>query len=136
MAELVDHPGLDNFLEIQPAVQIETVINAQTVELLNDGQDGQPASIRTCGPDDVLDFVNPSTIIEDIGGLPFPAFADDAGYRKLVVQVRGSNAAAQAFYRRLGFRELTRTGTGLDQCIYMARSLSDLPPEGGSHAPV
>jgi hypothetical protein len=79
-AELVGHPGLDNFLEIQPAVQIETVINAQTVEILNDGQDGRPASIRTCGPDDVLDFVNPSTIIEDIGGLPFPASADDADY--------------------------------------------------------
>ncbi|MBX3027901.1 hypothetical protein KF840_23655 [bacterium] len=79
-AELVGHPGLDNFLEIQPAVQIETVINAQTVEIVNDGSDGRPASIRTCGPDDVLDFVNPSTIIEDIGGLPFPASADDADY--------------------------------------------------------
>lgn len=79
-AELVGHPGLDNFLEIQPAVQIETVINAQTVEIINDGQDGQPAVIRTCGPDDVLDFVNPSTIIEDIGGLTFPAAADDADY--------------------------------------------------------
>lgn len=79
-AELVGHPGLDNFLEIQPAVQIETVINAQTVEIVNDGADGRPAVIRTCGPDDVLDFVNPSTIIEDIGGLPFPAAADDADY--------------------------------------------------------
>lgn len=79
-AELVGHPGLDNFLEIQPAVQIETVINAQSVEIVNDGSDGEAAIIRTCGPDDVLDFVNPSTIIEDIGGLPFPASADDANY--------------------------------------------------------
>ncbi len=79
-AELIGHPGLDNFLEIQPAVQIETVINAQTVEIVNDGADGQAAVIRTCGPDDVLDFVNPSTIIEDIGGLPFPAAADDTDY--------------------------------------------------------
>ena len=39
-----------------------------------------PRSIRTCGPDDVLDFVNPSTIIEDIGGLTFPAAADDNDY--------------------------------------------------------
>ena len=78
--ELVGHPGLDNFLEIQPGVQIETVINAQTVEIVNDGSDGNAAVIRTCGPDDVLDFVNPSTIIEDIGGLPFPAIADDANY--------------------------------------------------------
>ena len=31
------------------------------------------------------------------------AFAAAAGYRKLVIQVRGSNADAQAFYRGLGF---------------------------------
>jgi hypothetical protein len=79
-AELVGHEGLDNFLEIQPAVQVETVINAQTVEIVNDGSDDSAAIIRTCGPDDVLDFVNPSTIIEDIGGLPFPAAADDKDY--------------------------------------------------------
>jgi L-amino acid N-acyltransferase YncA len=30
-------------------------------------------------------------------------FAESAGYRKLVIQVRGSNAPAQAFYTRLGF---------------------------------
>jgi ribosomal protein S18 acetylase RimI-like enzyme len=33
------------------------------------------------------------------------AFAREAGYRKLVLQVRGSNAGAQAFYRSLGFVE-------------------------------
>jgi ribosomal protein S18 acetylase RimI-like enzyme len=36
------------------------------------------------------------------------AFAAAAGYRKLVVQVRGSNADAQAFYRGLGFTECGR----------------------------
>jgi ribosomal protein S18 acetylase RimI-like enzyme len=36
------------------------------------------------------------------------AFARDAGYRKLVIQVRGSNTAAQAFYRRLGFKDCGR----------------------------
>jgi ribosomal protein S18 acetylase RimI-like enzyme len=36
------------------------------------------------------------------------AFARDAGYRKLVIQVRGSNKPAQAFYRQLGFRECGR----------------------------
>lgn len=35
-------------------------------------------------------------------------FARNAGYRKLVIQVRASNTAAQAFYRRLGFQELGR----------------------------
>ncbi len=79
-AELAARPGLDNFLEIQPGVNSETVINAQTVEIVNDGSDGEPAVIRACGPDDTLDFVNPSTIIEDIGGLPFPDNADDVDY--------------------------------------------------------
>jgi hypothetical protein len=78
-AELRTRPGLENFLEIQPAVNIETVINAQTIEIVNDGSNGEPAIIRTCGPDDLLDFVNPSTIIED-AGLPFPAGVDDTDY--------------------------------------------------------
>ena len=36
------------------------------------------------------------------------AFARETGYQKLVVQVRGTNAAAQSFYRRLGFAECGR----------------------------
>ena len=36
------------------------------------------------------------------------AFARDANYRKFVIQVRGSNTAAQAFYHRLGFRACGR----------------------------
>lgn len=36
------------------------------------------------------------------------SFARQAGYRKLVIQVRGSNAIAQAYYRRLGFQECGR----------------------------
>jgi hypothetical protein len=78
-AELVGRPGLDNFLEISPSINIETVINAQNVEIINDGQDGTAAIIRTCGPDDTLDFVNPSTIVED-AGLLFPASANDVDY--------------------------------------------------------
>jgi L-amino acid N-acyltransferase YncA len=36
------------------------------------------------------------------------AFAAAAGYRKLVIQVRGSNTDAQAFYRSLGFQACGR----------------------------
>lgn len=36
------------------------------------------------------------------------AFARDAGYRKLVIQVRASNTSAQGFYRYLGFRDCGR----------------------------
>ena len=35
-------------------------------------------------------------------------FAEGAGYRKLVIQVRASNQAAQRFYGRLGFTECGR----------------------------
>jgi len=35
-------------------------------------------------------------------------FARAAGYRKFVIQVRGSNTAAQAFYHGLGFRACGR----------------------------
>ena len=35
-------------------------------------------------------------------------FARAAGYRKLVIQVRATNAPAQAFYARLGFQECGR----------------------------
>jgi ribosomal protein S18 acetylase RimI-like enzyme len=35
-------------------------------------------------------------------------FAGRAGYEKLAIQVRGSNVAAQHFYRALGFRECGR----------------------------
>ena len=36
------------------------------------------------------------------------AFARESEYGKLVIQVRASNAGAQAFYRRLGFAECGR----------------------------
>ncbi len=75
-AELVGHPGLENFFEIQPAINIETVLNAQTAEIVNDGQDGTPAALRVCGPDDLVDYVNPSTVVAQSGG-SFPASADD-----------------------------------------------------------
>lgn len=35
------------------------------------------------------------------------------------------NPRAGGFYARLGFRELTRVGTGPDACIYMGRALRD-----------
>jgi ribosomal protein S18 acetylase RimI-like enzyme len=35
-------------------------------------------------------------------------FARSAGYRKLIIQVRGTNASAQAFYRSIGFLECGR----------------------------
>ena len=75
-AELIARPGMDNFLEIAPSLNVETVINADSVEILNDGQDGNAAIIRTCGPDDLLDYVNPSSLAGGLG-FTFPDIADD-----------------------------------------------------------
>lgn len=74
--ELKSNPGNDNFIEIQPMLNVETVVNAITIEVVNDGQDGTAAILRTCGPDDLLDFVNPSSTIADAGITP-PAELDD-----------------------------------------------------------
>jgi hypothetical protein len=82
-AELRSRPGTDNFLEIQPAANVESVFNAQSVQVMNDGADGNPAIVRACGPDDLLDFINPSTNVREFGsalGLELPASADDADY--------------------------------------------------------
>jgi len=75
-AELRGQPGLDNFLEVAPMVNVETVVNPQSVVIVNDGADGNPAVVRACGPDDLLDFVNPSSQVND-AGLPFPPVLND-----------------------------------------------------------
>jgi hypothetical protein len=81
-AELVGRQGRDAFFEVQPSLNVETVINAQTVEVVNDGQDGTPAILRTCGPDDLNDYINASSQLAELGlTLPnFLAAADDRDY--------------------------------------------------------
>lgn len=79
-AELVGRPGRDEFFEIQPMVNVETVIHATRVEIVNDGQDGTAAVVRSCGPDDTLDFINPSSSIKERVGIDIPATVDDADY--------------------------------------------------------
>jgi hypothetical protein len=76
-AELIGSGCKENFGEIQPSINIETVINAQTAEIVNDGQNGLAAQIRTCGPDDILDFINPSSVAAQVPGANFPAGAND-----------------------------------------------------------
>jgi hypothetical protein len=68
------NPTTDNFIEFQAMMNIETVANYQTLTVVNDGQDGTAAIIRVCGPDDLLDFVNPSSMA------PLPAGTDDTDY--------------------------------------------------------
>ena len=71
--------GRDNFFEFQPMVNIEQAINAQTVEIVNDGQDGTTAIVRSCGPDDLLDDINPSSQVVQLGAI-FPPGVNDVDY--------------------------------------------------------
>lgn len=68
--------GQDNFFEIQPAVNIESILHHDTIEIVNDGQDGTPAVVRACGPDDLLDFVNASGQVASLG-VTLPPGTDD-----------------------------------------------------------
>ena len=58
-------------------------------------------------------FILPSWRGQGVGAALFHTtrrFALSAGYRKLVIQVRASNAPALSFYQRLGFVECGRLG--------------------------
>ena len=78
-AELVGRPNRDQFFE-DPAVDQHRIRHQRAdVVVVNDGQDGTPAILRTCGPDDTLDFINPSSVAGQVGAT-FPPAADDVNY--------------------------------------------------------
>lgn len=82
-AELVGREDRDAFFEVQPSLNVETVLNAEFVEVVNDGQDGTAAILRACGPDDLNDYINPSSQIAELG-LTVPnlmAAVDDRDYQ-------------------------------------------------------
>ena len=67
------------------------------------------------------------------------AFAREAGYRKVAIQVRASNTVAQSFYRRLGFKECGRlTGQVIIDGIEDDEVLMEMPVSphrGGADVP-
>ena len=66
----------DHLEEFVTGLNIENTPNFTEVHVVNDGSDGEPASLCASGPDDLLDFVNASSRIRALGGL-FPDSADD-----------------------------------------------------------
>ena len=78
-ADLVRAPGdpdRDNFEEWATAINIENAAHYTDLTIINDGSDGQAAILRATGVDDLLDFVNPSSVVADFG-FAFPASAND-----------------------------------------------------------
>jgi hypothetical protein len=69
-------PGHDLFEEWSVLINVENTANYTSVFVLNDGSDGNAAVVRATGPDDLLDFINPSTTVTEFG-FPFPSDLDD-----------------------------------------------------------
>jgi hypothetical protein len=66
----------DQFEEITSLINIENAPNYTSVTVLNDGSNGAPAVVRVTGPDDLLDFINPSSVVAG-AGFTFPVAQDD-----------------------------------------------------------
>jgi hypothetical protein len=66
----------DSFEELAPLINVENTANYTNVMVLNDGTNSLPAVIRATGPDDLLDYINPSSTVAGFG-FPFPADQDD-----------------------------------------------------------
>ncbi|MFN8545237.1 MAG: CehA/McbA family metallohydrolase [Candidatus Binatia bacterium] len=74
----------DNFEEWAVALNIENTAHYTNVTIVNDGSDGQAAVIRVTGVDDLLDFLNPSSVVTSFG-LLLGASQDD---RDLAVEIQ------------------------------------------------
>jgi len=77
-ADLVRTVGddLDSFEEWAVSLNIESTAHYTNLTVLNDGSNGGAAVLRATGVDDLLDLLNPSSVIADFGFL-LPASADD-----------------------------------------------------------
>jgi len=101
----------DNFEEWSPGINIENTANYTSVVVLNDGTDGNPAVIRATGPDDLLDFVNGSSVVAGFG-FTFPPSADD---RDLPIDVQTDYTLAPgAEYVKVDTTITNLGGTPLD----------------------
>ena len=59
---------------------VQNAAHYTDLTVINDGSDGQAAILRATGVDDLLDFVNPSSVVADFD-FPFPASANDTTCR-------------------------------------------------------
>jgi hypothetical protein len=69
-------PDRDNFEEWSISLNIESTAHYTSLTILNDGSNGGPAVLRATGVDDLIDFVNPSSVVADFG-FNLPSTADD-----------------------------------------------------------
>ncbi len=66
----------DNFEEWSVALNVENTAHYTALTIVNDGSDGQAAVLRATGVDDLLDFINPSSVLAGFGIVLKPAVND------------------------------------------------------------
>lgn len=69
-------PDRDNFEEWAISLNIESTTHYTSLTILNDGSNGGPAVLRATGVDDLIDFVNPSSVVASFG-FNLPVTVDD-----------------------------------------------------------
>ena len=69
-------PDRDSFEEWAISLNIESTAHYTSLTILDDGSSGGPAILRATGVDDLLDFINPSSVVASFG-FPLPASAND-----------------------------------------------------------
>src|SRR5262249_26622573 len=66
----------DNFEEWATSINIENTAHYTNIAIINDGSDGQAAVLRATGVDDLLDILNPSTVLAQFGIMMKPELND------------------------------------------------------------
>ncbi len=66
----------DNFEEWSTAINVENTAHYTDLTIINDGSDGQAAVLRATGVDDLLDFLNPSSVLAGFGIVLKPSVND------------------------------------------------------------
>lgn len=69
--------GRDNFGAMTPLINLSLTVNVQEIVIVNDGRNGEPAVLRTFGVDDLLDAIDPTNAILQLGAGAVPESAQD-----------------------------------------------------------
>jgi hypothetical protein len=71
-------PGRDSFQALTPLINISSTDNPTAITVVNDGSGGGPAMLRTTGPDDLFDPIDPRVAIKQFStALSVPPSAVD-----------------------------------------------------------
>ncbi len=71
-------PGRDNFLGMSPLINISSTDNPTSISVVSSGTSGGPAVLRTSGPDDLFDPIDPAVAIKGFSSsLSIPPFGID-----------------------------------------------------------